>query len=515
MTPPLPHRAGRRLAAVLAALLAGALAVPAAAQAQPPAETNYDFNGPVNLGDAPLPGGFTLVFGDDFTPGAHTVTVALDVDAAPGTFAFTTGDQGALPCTHHGTGVDCVRDAAEAELHFAFLFAAADDAQPGVYGYTATATVDGTEVDTYSGAIEIVDPFPAQAFPFRHANLAHTGVEPGATVDVFPEFLQQDAFDPGTGAVVLTFTEPEYAAYDQGADAIAAYDNCAADHAGRRGVVCVVTDLTDAPGTVFTTTGPVPYEVDPLAPGPFDVCVCYYSATTVSKDERESTYGDITWDEDGHVLGLRAVADPELEYSDPTVGELDIVTREHFYDLAIGDADARGAAGDERTLTVPIRNDGPATAFGLFGIHSYYVTGALPDGLDLVRVDSDGREHWDCLDDDEAAELLPEVDAGASDFLCMFDRLDAGGTIAFTFTVEVTDPGSTDRGVLEVHGRNNAGIYPGVLEDDLADNTGSITVNAVYLPDTGASLTWVLAGALAALVAGAVLFAATRRRSGR
>jgi LPXTG-motif cell wall-anchored protein len=519
MTPPLPLRAGRRLAAVLAALLTGALAVPATAQAQPPAETYYDFEGPVNLGDEHLQGGFTLVFGDDFTPGAHTVSVALDLDAAPGTFQFTTGDLGGggLPCFNDDehSRIGCVRENAESELWFAFEYGAPEDAQTGVYGYEITVAVDGVELRTDTGAIEIVNPHPSQAFPFRHANLEYTDVEPGATVDVHAEFMQADALDPGTGAVVITFTEPEYAEYDQGVDAFATYDNCADDFFGWGGVVCVITDFDDAPGTVFTTTDPIPYRVDPLAPGPFDVCVCYVSAYTVSDDERESTYGDINWNEgEANLIGLREVAEPESEYSDPTVGELDIVTREHFYDLEAPDANARGNAGDERTLTVPIGNNGPATAFGLFGIHSYYVTGALPDGLELVEVDSDGEDHWTCLSDDEARELLPEVDPSESDFLCMFDRLDADATIDFTFTVKVTDPRSTDRGVLEVHGRNNAGIYPGVLEDDLANNVGAITVNGTDLPNTGSSLTWILAGALAAVLAGVVLFLVSRRRAG-
>jgi len=518
MASPYPLRAGKRVAAVLgaAALSLGAFALPAAAQAPAPVDTQYSFEGPVYLGDQNLPGSLSIGFGDDFTPGEHDVSVTLEVDAGDSTLQFNTDDAG---CSGGDKSVSCVRDDAEKDLYFQFGYGAPVEASAGTYGYTVTVAVDGEAVDVQTGSIEVVDPYQSVAWPFLHSNIEFTGVEPGEAAEVYPEFLQDLALNPGTAAVVVTLSEPEYAAFDQGADAVAGYDNCFDQYWDAPGVTCIITDFEDLPGTVLTTTDPIRYNIDAGAPGPVDVCVCYYSAYTVNAQELEDRFGDVTWDPNsGNLIGLRTVNDPESAYTDGTVGEIRIMTTEHFYDLAIGNANAKGDKGDEVTLTVPVKNDGPATAFGFFGRHSYYVTGTLPAGLELVRLDSDKADHWDCLSQADFADYLPDIDPDEVDFACMFDRLDAGATLDLEFTVKITDPDSNAEGTLAVHGVNNLGVYPGVLEDDLQNNAGDIGVNDIsgpgsgQLPRTGSSLTLVFAIAAAALIAGVLLFVFARRR---
>ncbi|SDD93530.1 LPXTG cell wall anchor domain-containing protein [Glycomyces harbinensis] len=501
-----------------AALGAGAFASPASAQVPTPEEVGIDDGSPVTVGGEPVRFSAEVVFGEDL-PAGHTVTMTILFDTPAGAIV-PENDADDDDCTTDGPyAADCSLDVDGDRVSFDFLYAATDAVEDDSFAYFASFAVDGATVETVEGAIEVlpVEEGPGEAWPYLHGDAVFTGVEPGSTVEVQPEFLQEQALGDDAAAVILTFSEPEYPFSEgRGADASAGYDNCTDRYFDSPGVTCVVTDFADAPGTVFTPTVPVHYAVSERAPGPVDVCVCYYSAYVVNAAELEDRFGDVDWDAgSGNLFGLRVVSEPESEFADSTVGEIVITTADHPWDLAVDDANAKGALGSKTTVTVEVVNDGPADAYDFFdGPGSYALLGRLPTGLDLVSIDEEG---WICLDEADWETYLPSVDPGdlaKLDFACLFDEIAAGETHELPVRVEITGTGAKRDGTLEVVTLDNDG-YPGVLEADPKDNSAVFSVNADghgQLPKTGSSLTPVLGIAAAALVAGVLLFVLTRRR---
>jgi len=524
MAPPFLLQTGKRLAAVLgaSALGLGAFALPAAAQPPAPIEAAYDLAGPVEAGGETRHGGFTIIFGEDFEPGVHTVSFDLAVDAPEGTFRFE--GEGLDPrCEGDDAAnrLSCTQEEAGSDVFFDFDFGAAEGAEAGLYPYAVTLFVDGEQADASSGEIEVVPAEGAEAdssaWPYLHGDAVFTDVEPGSTVEVQPEFLQEWAFPDDAAAVIVTFSEPEYPFNEgRGADASAGYDNCVDRYFDAPGVTCVVTDYEDAPGTVFTPAVPVHYAVSDTAPGPVDVCVCYYSAYVVNAAELDERFGDVSWDAgSGNLFGLRVVNEPESEFEDSTVGEIVIKTADNPWDLAVDDVNVKGDKGAEKTAKVEVTNEGPADAYNFFdGPGSYALLGKLPTGLDLVSIDEDG---WICLEKADWANYLPGEDAAdlaALDFVCLFEEIAVDQTRTLPVHVKITADGSHSDGTLEISALDNDG-YPGVLEADATDNTARFSVNADgsgQLTKTGSSLILVIGVAAAILIAGVLLFVLGRRR---
>jgi LPXTG-motif cell wall-anchored protein len=514
--------AGRLAAAIgAAALSAGAFALPAAAQTPEPVEVFVEDYSPIAIGDTPELFGVRIAFGDDFAAGEHTVAATVVIKAPDNTFTIGLPDGSGSDCPVDETHlvISCSQDEADAATFFQFRYAPAENAAPGFYDYTVVFGVDGETVALVDDAIEVLpaDNEPDTDHPYLHGDVAFDGVEPGGTVEIRPEFLQAEALDPDTAAVVVSARGADYLPSGL-VSPVAGYDNCVEEEGG--GVACVVTGFEDLPDTAFTFTEAIGYAVDATAPGPVQICTCSYEVRTVDADELEAQFGHVSWDVGSeNLFGLRTVTDPESEFHDAYRGAVGITTAANPFDLAVTDAKVKGHKGDEVAVTMPVRNRGPASAPGFFdAIGSYVLIGTLPKGLALVSIDSaEDENEWACLDDgnDMLADILPEVDPAASDFICFFRGLDAGESADFTFTVEITDPKSKDKGSLEVAAIQHDG-YPGVADAKPKNDTAAITVNgggSANLPATGSSMTPVLGAAAAVLTAGAVLSIMARRRT--
>ncbi|WP_100448773.1 LPXTG cell wall anchor domain-containing protein [Glycomyces xiaoerkulensis] len=539
MTSPKPRRFGARLGVTVAAstLAAGAIALPASAQSVDDPDVNFQFESLITPGGERSSGVIEVDFGPDFSSDTHTVSANLAIHAAGDSFEFDLSgavqdcNKGSL-----GTQITCTRPDADSYTFFGFDYWANDLAVPGVYDYTLTVSLDSDEVESKEGHIEVadgLDPEPHNAF--RHSDIEVTGVSPGDQVEVSPRFLQEDALAESAAAIVVTFGEP-FARIGKeldGAEAIAGYDNCV-DGIGLsdRGVTCVITDFEDLPGTLFTFSGPMTYAIDEAAPGPQGICQCYYSVSTVNEATLETELGGEFWDDSSaNLLGLVTTDSwdgPTDELDAPYSGTVTIVTAEHPFDLALDDADVEGEAGDQRTITVPVVNNGSADAYDRLDFYgTYAIRGQLPAGLELIGLDSEDDQHWACLDSDSLGhdygnqEERTELDR--FDFACYFKKLDAGDTLDFTFTVEITDATSSADGLIEVREAYTP-EYTDTLDADLDDNVAVIGVNAGdliddgdddasgKLPATGTPMTILISAAAAVLAAGAVMFVVMRRR---
>jgi LPXTG-motif cell wall-anchored protein len=514
-----PRRAGRRALAVLgtAALGVGAFALPAAAQTPEPA-ADVVFDEPVEAGADFATGGIHLAFGDDFTPGEHDVTAQLSVYGNGWELAGGTTDDGA--CELGGTPeqwVNCTATDADAEIDFAFDYLAGAEMPSGDYDYSLLISVDGVSLEPINGTVEVDgddDNGDGYERPYLLGRATYEDVKPGSSVDVAPEFLQEDAISDEAAAVVVTAWAPEYLPHGL-AWPRANYENCVENEGVS--VTCLVTDFDDLPGSVFTFDTPIGYTVDEHAPGPFDVCDCTYEVYTIGADELEDEFGGVFWDEgSGNLFGFRTVSEPESEFLDEFQGQIDLITSANPFDLSVADSNAKGAKGDQVTLTVPVKNLGPADASSFFdGPGSYGLIGELPKGLELVKVDSDGDD-INCFEPDNpyVKDSFPEADLKNADFVCLFYSLDAGESFDFKFTVKITDANASGKGTLEVAAIDNDG-YPGIADGDKKNNEADITVNgsgSPKLPKTGTSMGMIIGVAALVLVAGVVMFVLASRR---
>jgi LPXTG-motif cell wall-anchored protein len=505
-------RATKRLAAVTAAagLAILGFAAPAAAQTPVPVETSLGFENPIYVGDEELTKGFEASFGDDFVPGAHTVSFSLSIDIADNAFRFSGGDIGDR-CTVNAahTRVDCVQVEADPEVRFEFQYRVHDEAHIGAHPYTVELAVDGEVVHTEESNVRIfpmVTP-PDSRTPYAHGDFERTGVAPGSTADVAPEFLQRNLLAPYTKAVVMEFTSSEFA---RGVTVTADYDNCFDDGWS---AVCAVTDFPDDPGTVFTPSAPIAYTVDESVPGPFAICNCAYNVSTVNEEEYYQLFGEFTWDEDSdNLMGLKEAEDPGTEFGDNNWGPITLVTSEHPADLAVDDQNIKGAKGTETTIEIEFRNDGPAdTISHPDGPGTFIVLVSLPTGVEL------NGEPYFCEGPGQRPEVydhyLPELDPEVIedvDHVCFFMGIESGETYTVELDVEITANRSASDGTLAVLMGNGSGS-----DDDLTNNVAKFSLNAKghgNLPNTGTSLGMIIGAAALVLVAGVVLMVLTARR---
>jgi LPXTG-motif cell wall-anchored protein len=516
------RRALKRLAAVTvaAALGTGAFASPAAAQVPTPIESFLLFDGPHHAEGDPSLKGFEAYFGDDFTPGAHTVGFTLAVDAPDGVFTFSAGDIGdRCEVNADRSEVVCTQPAAERAVRFEFEVYITE---VGLYPYTSDLTVNGESVSHHEGEAEVLPEGGAEARnPYMHFETEYTGVEPGSGVDVRPSFLQEDALPADTAAIILTF---DHSTRGDVAEAVADYDNCISDSYD---VTCAVTDFPDEVGTYFEPTGPIVYEVGANAPGPADVCGCTYRGYAVDAETLGNIMGDHTWDPDSDdLLGLREGADPGTDEVGEHWGRIAIETTENPVDLSVDDVNVKGAKGTEATVDVKVANDGPANALWYFDEPpgTYAVLGSLPTGLTLDSIgiadpdEPETTQDWYCPDRSWWGQYLPEHTPDqleALDFACFFHSLDAGEETTLPLNVKITESGAASDGTLEVVTLGHHGIPDSIADTDPRNNTAEFSVNATgtaQLPKTGTSLTMVLVIAGVVLIAGALLLILSSRR---
>jgi LPXTG-motif cell wall-anchored protein len=512
-------RAFKRLAAVTAAaaLGAGAFASPAAAQVPELVESSIRFEETHYVGGDPSFKTFEGLFGDDFTPGVHTVVFTLTVDAPEGVFTFSEGDIGGrCEVNSDHTEVVCTQVAADQVVSFEFAeYITAE----GVYPYTSDIAVDGVSVAHIEGFAEVLPDNGSDArYPYMYFATEHAGVEPGSSVDVRPSFLQEDALPADTAAIILQFG---HSTLGDVARAVADYDNCFS-----RGdfVTCAVTEFPDEVGTYFEPSGPIVYEVGEDAPGPVDVCECLYKGYAADAESLANHLGDHTWDPDSdRLLGLREGEDPGTEQVDAGSGRIAIATTANPVDLSVGEVDVTGAKGTESTIEIEVANGGPAVALPYSkAMGAYAVLGSLPTGLTLVSIDApdwiyeEPVVEWICLERSYWEEYLPELTPGeleALDFACFFAELGVGEKRSVSMTVRIAESASASDGKLEVVSLGYDGD-PGVGDADPSNNTAEFSVKvtgAGQLPATGTSLTMVTIIAGLVLAAGGLLLVLTSR----
>jgi hypothetical protein len=515
-----PLHAGRRVLAVLgtAALGVGAFALPAAAQ---PALPTVDvvFDEPVYAGADPATGSIHLEFGDDFEPGEHEVFAQLSVYGNGWLLAGGETDDGA--CLMEAVPpqwVNCTAEDADGSIDFAFDYSAGIEMATDEYDWTLLVSVDDVAYDPINGTVEVEgDDDPGENeedWPYLHSYLEYTDVRPGDAVGVTADLLQEVPLAEDAAAVVVSASASDYIPSGQ-VSLAADYDNCIQDD--HEYVTCVITDFEDSPGTVFGFADPITYQVSGQAPGPVDVCSCSYWVRTVNADELEDLYGGVFWDEGSdNLFGFRVVNEPESEFVDRWNGDISITTTANPFDLSVADSNIKGAKGTQVTVTVPVKNLGPADAPLFFdGPGSYGLILDLPKGVELVRLDSDDDTVY-CFepDADQVEGSFPQSDLKNADHVCIFDSLDVDESFDFKFTVKITDANANAKGTLEIAAMDYDG-YPGVADADKKNNKADITVNGTgsgNLPTTGASLGLVIGVAALVLVAGVVLMVVTSRR---
>ncbi|NUQ88603.1 MAG: VCBS repeat-containing protein [Glycomyces artemisiae] len=273
--------------------------------------------------------------------------------------------------------------------------------------------------------------------PFLHGDVTITEAAPGTTVNVTPVFFQQQDLAADTAAVVVEFSDSVADRLGSpAAQAAETYDNCG-DAAGG-GIACVITGFTGQTGAPFTLTGPIGYAIDAKAPGPIDICGCAYTVTTVDEATLAAEYGSITDDpESANRLSLTSAADQAWTAPADTAaaapsGAVTVVTTEQQFDLYVSGLESwSGSIGDQPSQVLSVNNAGPATAFDMSdeGPGSYVFRGRMPDGVELVEVNSDDSSRWTCLDESELAAEYERTEATALDrfdFVCYFESVLAG-----------------------------------------------------------------------------------------
>ncbi|RRR97452.1 LPXTG cell wall anchor domain-containing protein [Glycomyces terrestris] len=516
-----PFKKAGRLPAALAAVLAaaaagaGAFAPPAAAQAPVPSDVSLHLDNPHVPGAPPRAASLDVAFDEDPT---GVLLMRLEVDAPDATVYFGAGTGCETP--DNQPSIECEHPDPGPANTFAFTVAAATGTEPGDYDYTLTILLDGTEIHTESGVVEVAEERADGVFrDFTHEYLSFTGVEPGSVVEASPRILQNSALPDHIAALGVFFGGPVGPGLSlDGVGVTAPWDNCTPDIVmPSGGWYCFFTDIEDLPGTVLGFSEPIRYQVDGDAPGPMLACGCSYDLFGISQEVFDRDFGGVWWDPAStNLLGIGAAANQEdpVPGDEPTRGAVDIETTANPYDLYTGGADLRGRVVE---VTVPVGNDGPAAALNrALGEEepAYQLRGRLPEGAELVSLDSDGVDQWTCADSGELDALHEAAGDGTGldrfDFVCSFWALEPDEEREFTFTVDL-DGATGEPGALEV-----AALYRGVdgldLDGDPSNDTAALTVDDRALPNTGTSTITVVAVAAGALALGIVLFVLTRRR---
>ncbi|SDD91212.1 FG-GAP repeat domain-containing protein [Glycomyces harbinensis] len=477
---PRVRRAGTRLAAAAAigAVVAAAFAAPSAA-AVPGITGDPVVNltlSPIVTAGASAPGSITV----DYTPApgsedaTHAVAAELVIEGSAEVVQLTSADAACDAATAYR--VHCADDEADASTAFGFDLGAVASAEDETFDYTLTVTIDGTEVASRTTAFEVVSTYDVHN-PYVHGGVAVTDVTGGGTAAVNPVFYQDLDLTPTAAAVIVSFTDalPRLGIDPSGlATAFADYDNCmnVADSADP-GVVCVITDFADAKGQFLTLTDSVGYAIDDDVVGPLAVCSCRYSVETVNAETLASEY-DFPFEDTGNAIGLTAASEG-FDGAEDSIGYywglVELTTEENHYDLTAEEIELDGEVGDTTTVTTTFTNDGPAAADDLHPAGDTYLARAqLPEGTELVRVDSDGEGVWECHGADELDAVYDSiVYTGLEwfDFACAIDGFEPGESAEFTFTVKLTDT-TAYQGAVEIGAGREGDDFEGDFSSDFA-----------------------------------------------
>lgn len=513
MSSPHLRNAGRRaLVGLVAALGAAAFAAPAAAQTPEVEATFVEDYSPITVGEDLKLATAQIIFTEDF-PLGRELTATITIDAPEGTFTLDNDDD--VDCAAlSDTWVECQADAAES-VTFDYLYAPVLEAEPGDYEYTVEFKVNGTTVETVEDVIE-VSAHSSEPFLYGYTEFK---AEAGSTTDIAPAYFQDGPLAGDTVALAYGVAAPDYLLAGT-ADVTAPFENCVDGHRGGPGITCVVTDFADLPGTTFAPDAPISFTIAENVPGPLTLCGCDVYVQPLDAATLASEFGGVDT-VNGDQLGLEVVSEGDDPADFAPNGYVDVTTAANPYDLSVAAVNAKGSKNAQVTLTVPVKNLGPADAVNVFdGPGSYGLIGELPKGLELVKIDSDGDEVFCFEPDDPMIEhSFPQVDPDKTDFVCIFSGLGGGESFDFEFTVKITDATANAKGTLEVAAIDNDG-YPGVADADTKNNKADITVNGTgsgtgsspQLPKTGASLGLVVGAAALVLVAGVVLMVLTARK---
>jgi LPXTG-motif cell wall-anchored protein len=514
------HRTGRlpaALAAILAAAAAGAgaFAPPAAAQTPVPTDVTLDLDNPQVPGDPPRQASLDVAFDEDPT---GSLLMRLDVDAPDATIYFGNGPGCDSP--DNTPYIECENADPGTANTFTFSIAAATGTELGDYDYTLTILLDGAEIHSETGVIDVVeDRYDGVFRDYDHEIVSVTGVEPGTVVEASPRIRQNSALPDDIVALAAHIGgsvapgTPIEGAFPQ-----VPWDNCTIDIVmSGSGYFCVFTEFEDLPGTVLEFSEPLRYQVAENLPGPLEACGCGYSLWAVNQEVLDRDFGGPWWDPAStNLLTVETAGDQgDPDPAETGYGSVDIETVAASFDLSVEGANL---SGSEAEATVPVANGGPANAPNrALGEEepAYQLRGQLPEGAELVAVEIPEEGHWFCADEGDLAALYEaaadDTELDRFDFVCHFWSLESGEAVDVALTIDLADA-TGEPGRVEIDA-----LYRGVdgvnLDGDLSNNSAALTVDGSSLPNTGNSTITFVAVAAGALVLGIVLFLVTRRRN--
>ncbi|GAA1675894.1 hypothetical protein GCM10009830_23180 [Glycomyces endophyticus] len=437
---------------------------------------------------ASVPGSITV----DYTPAegaegeTHVVAAEFAVTGSAGVVELTSAQAECDAATAYQ--VTCTDAAADANTAFAFDLAAVASADDEAFGYTLAVTIDGIEVASKSGTVGVESAYDVHN-PYAHGDVTVTDI-PGSTTGNYsvkfnPVVYQDFDLAPTAAAAVVTFTNP---APENGIDPtdlawiFDRSDNCRTTYGegtSRTGMVCVIADLPDVKGQFLTFTKDVDYLFDSRLVGPLDVCSCEYRIETIDAAALAEDYAWVP--ATGSMIGLTPTA-AGWEGAEESIayysGDITLTTADNTYDLEVDEVTVDGMVGDTVTVSTEVENTGWAAATDLNPEgDGYLVRGQLPEGTELVRVDSDGEQSWDCHDAgelDEVYEATPGTLLERFDFACTVPDVWITGTEELTFTVKLTDTSAVD-GAIEIGALYNDGEYEADPSSDFAVISTDIT----------------------------------------
>ncbi len=123
-------------------------------------------------------------------------------------------------------------------------------------------------------------------------------------------------------------------------------------------------------------------------------------------------------------------------------GDITLTTKDSTYDLEVSETFIEGMVGNTVTVTTDIENNGPAGGPDLNPeSDSYLVRAQLPEGTELVRVDSDGAAHGNATTPTSSLRVYAATTTALErfDFACALDKFGFGARPDITYTVKITD----------------------------------------------------------------------------
>ncbi|MEU6248207.1 VCBS repeat-containing protein [Glycomyces sp. NPDC047010] len=485
MTPqtPLVGRSGIRLLAATAAgfVVASAFATPAFAEVPGivgDPVVNLGIAGSVTAGES-VPGSITVDYtaAEGSADATHAVAAELAIEGSADVIELTSTDAACDVSTAYLAA--CTDAAADANTAFGFDLAAVPSADDETFSYTLTVTVDGIEVASRTGTVDVLSTYDVHN-PYAHGDVAVTDVASGSSVGVNPVVYQDFDLAPTAEAVVVTFTNP---APDEGAlntaglaTAVDGYANCRTTYEGgtATGLECVITDFAEAKGQFLTLSKAVNYRFANAIVGPLEVCGCDYSVKTIDAGTLADEFDDLSWvPATGTNLSLVSAAagwdgaEDSIAYY---AGGITLTSAKRTYDLEVSETVIEGSVGDTVTVTTEIENYGPAAGPDLDPeSNSYLVRAQLPEGVELVGVDSDGAGTWECYDQSDLAALHAATDTALErfDFACAIDEFGSRSRLYITYTVKLTDT-TAYQGAVEIGAVYNDGEFEGAPGSDFA-----------------------------------------------